>query len=129
MERKMRRNALSPSVEPVSFDWLTFARRARAFERLADPAGAAILLVHAPHPVQQRKASVSDVDAIAHGVPPAVLMAVADLEQDRRLCQIEANAGRLRRALDAGADLSDIFYPVVMARIIDIEAALGGMGA
>ena len=127
----MRRNALSPSVEPVSFDWLTFARRARAFERFADPASAAILLVHAPGPVQQRKASASAVDAIAHlfDVPPAVLMAVADAEQNRRLCRIEANAGRLRRTLDAGADLADIFYPAVVARISQIEAALGGMGA
>lgn len=127
----MCRDAPFLSAEPVSFDWLTFARRARAIGRFSDPAGAAILLVHAPHPVQKRKASASDVDAIAHlyGVPSAVLMAVADLEQDRRPCQIEANAGRLRRALDAGADLSDIFYPAVVARIIDIEAALGGIGA
>ncbi|MFG1265079.1 hypothetical protein [Xanthobacter aminoxidans] len=127
----MRRAAPSLSAEPVSFDWLTFARRARAFERFTDPAGAALLLVWAPRPAQQRKASASDVDAIAHlyGVPPAALKAIAEIEGDRRLCQIEANAGRLRRALDAGADLSDIFYPAVMARIIDIEAALGGTGA
>lgn len=127
----MCRDALFLSAEPVSVDWLTFARRARAFERFTDPAGAAILLVWAPRPAQQRKASASDVDAIAHlyGVPPAVLMAVADAEQDRRLCQIEANAGRLRRALDAGADLADVFYPAVMARISQIEAALGGLGA
>lgn len=56
-------------------------------------------------------------------------MAVADLEQDRCLCPIEASAGRLRRALDAGADLSDIFYPAVVARISQIEAALRGIGA
>ncbi|WP_374254125.1 hypothetical protein [Xanthobacter sp.] len=133
----MSRDPASPvasfehASRPAAIDWLTFARSARAFEHFADPAGAAILLVHAPGPVQQRKASASDVDAIAHlfGVPPAVLMAVADVEQDRRLCRIEANAGRLRRALDAGADLSDIFYPAVMARISQIEAALGGIGA
>ncbi|MFG1210409.1 hypothetical protein [Xanthobacter flavus] len=127
----MRRDAPFLSAEPASFDWLTFARRARALERFTDPAGAAILLLWAPRPVQQRKASASDADAIAHlyGVPPAVLMAVADVEQDRRLSHIEANAGRLRRALDAGAELSDIFYPAVMARISQIEAAVGGTGA
>ena len=127
----MCRDAPFLSAELAPFDWLTLARHTRALEHFADPAGAAILLVYASHPDRQRKASASDVDAIAHlyGVPPAVLMAVADAEQDRRLCRIEANAGRLRRALDAGADHSDIFYPPVLARISQIEAALGGTGA
>ncbi|WP_024277620.1 tail fiber domain-containing protein [Xanthobacter sp. 126] len=38
----MRRDAPSLSAEPVPFDWLTFGRRARAFERFTDPAGAAM---------------------------------------------------------------------------------------
>ena len=127
----MCRDAPFLSAQPVSFDWLTFARRARAIGRFSDPAGAAILLVHAPHPVQKRKASASDVDAVAqlYGVPPALFMAVADVEQDRDPCQVEANAGRLRRALDVGTNLADLFYPAVMARISQIEAAVGGMGA
>ena len=56
-------------------------------------------------------------------------MAAADVEQDRDPCQIEANAGRLRRALDVGTDLADLFYPAVMARFCQIEAAVGGIGA
>lgn len=120
----------SPGVEPSPFDWLTFARRQRAFERFAAQGGAAIFLLHAPH-CQQRDASASDVAMIGrlYGVPASVLMAVADLEGDRSLCRIEANAGRLRCALDTGASLSDIFFPAVLGRIIEIETALGGMGA
>lgn len=94
----MRRDAPSPCAEPIPFDRLTFARPARAFEWFADPTGAAMLL-YAPHRFQQGDASTSNVTAIAqlYGVKLAALIAAADVQQDCRLCQIEANAGRLRR--------------------------------
>lgn len=61
----MCRDAPFLSAELAPFDWLTLARHTRALEHFADPAGAAILLVYASHPDRERKASASDVDAVA----------------------------------------------------------------
>lgn len=115
------------SRDPAAIDWLSTGR----VFFLARQQGEGPAIMPALFRATEGEASASDIAAVARlcDVPAAALKAIAEIEGDRRLCQIEANAGRLRRALDAGADLSDIFYPAVMARISQIEAAVGGMGA
>lgn len=138
----MRRNPSSPGAEPLPafvlryfiglppsvFDPLTAFRRLAALEACAAEGGADIFILRTPSRTTDADASDADVERIAalHQVPTVALMAIADLEGDRRRSQIEANAVRLRRALDRGDTVETALHPDVLARMAEIKLAFDG---
>ncbi|MFG1329621.1 hypothetical protein V5F41_00035 [Xanthobacter autotrophicus] len=141
----MRRNPSSPGAEPLPsfvlhyfigfeplvFDPLTAFRRLAALEACAAEGGAEIFILRSTARATEAEASQADVERLAslHQVPAVALMAVADLEGDRRRSQIEANAARLRRTMDRGDTVETALHPDVLARIAEIKATLDGATA
>ncbi|MDI4655557.1 hypothetical protein [Xanthobacter autotrophicus] len=112
-------------------DPLTAFRRLSALEACAAEGGAEIFILRSPSRATETDASHGDVERIAslHQVPAVALMAIADLESDRRRSQIEANAARLRRAIDRGDTVEMALHPDVLARMAEIKATLDGATA
>ncbi|MFG1350120.1 hypothetical protein [Xanthobacter autotrophicus] len=141
----MRRNPSSPGAEPVPafilryfigfepsvFDPLTAFRRLSALQAAAAEGGADIFILRSTSRATEADASHADVERIAalHHVQAIALMAIADLEGDRRRSKIEANAARLRRAIDRGDAVETALHPDVLARMAEIKAAFNGATA
>lgn len=114
--------------EPSVLDPLTAFSRVSALEAAAAEGCAEIFILRSTARATEADASHGDVERLAslHQVPAVALMAIADLEGDRRRSQVEANAARLRRALDRGDTVQTALHPDVLARIAEIKAALDG---
>ncbi|MCG5235304.1 hypothetical protein [Xanthobacter oligotrophicus] len=118
-------------LEPLVLNPFAMAGRLAALEAAAAEGGADIFILRAPSLATDAEASHGDVERIAslHHVPAVALMAIADLESDRRRSQVEANAARLRRALDRGDTVETALHPDVLARMAEIKTALDGATA
>lgn len=114
--------------EPSVLDPLTAFRRFAALEAAAAEGGADILILRSPSRATEADASHADVERLAslHRVPAVALMAIADIECDRRRSHIEANAARLRRAMDHGDTVETALHPSVLARMAEIKLAFDG---
>lgn len=117
--------------EPSASDPLAAFSRFAALEACAAERGADILILRSSSRATEADASHADVERLAslHQVPAVALMAIADLEGDRRRAQIEANAARLRRAIDRGDTVEAALHPDVLTRMAEIKAALDGVTA
>lgn len=118
-------------LEPLVLNPFAMAGRFAALEAAAAEGGADIFILRTPSRATEADASHADVERIAalHQVPAVALMAIADLEGDRRRSQIEADAARLRRAMDHGDTVETALHPDVLARMAEIKATLDGATA